>query len=308
MFDLIIVGGSAAGTAAAVYASRAKMNFCVVAKELGGEVVTSGEIGNYPGFNETNGIELAQKFNDQMKFNEVPIEEGVTVSAIAKEGNTFRIFGKDFSEKEKTYEARAVILATGVHPRHLGLPGEEELYQKGLSYCTTCDGPLYRGRTTVTIGGGNSALESLLFLSGVAKKVYAININPAFKGEAVYIEKLKTLPNVEVMMSAETVRITGEGKVTGVEYKEKGNKETKTVEVDGVFVHIGVIPNSDTVKALGVLNTAGFVEVDTLMQTRVPGFFAAGDITAVPYQQIAIATGHGVTALLTAQNFLNKQK
>lgn len=308
MYDLIIVGGSAAGTAAAVYAARGQMNFIVVAKDLGGEVATSGEVGNYPGFNETNGIELSQKFNDQMKFNKVPIDEGVTVSAITKEGNTFTILGKDFSGNEKTYETRAVILATGVHPRHLGIPGEEDLYQKGVSYCTTCDGPLYRGRTTVTIGGGNAALESILFLSGVAQKVYAININSEFKGEAVYIDTLKTLPNVEVIASAETLRITGKGKVNGVEYKEKGSGATKTVEADGVFVHIGVIPNSDFVRNLGVLTAAGFVEVDTLMQTKVPGFFAAGDVTSVPYQQIAIATGHGVTALLTAQNYLNKQR
>lgn len=307
MHDLIIIGGSAAGTAAAVYAARAKMNFLVVAKDLGGEVVTSGEIGNYPGFNETNGFELSQKFNEQLKFNAVPVEVGVTVASVTKQGNVFRIVGKDFSGSEKTYESRAVIFATGVHPRHLGVPGEEELYQKGVSYCTTCDGPLYRGRTTVTIGGGNSALESLLFLSGVAKKVYAVNINPEFRGEKVYIEKVKTLPNVEVIPNAETLRIVGEGKVSGVEYKEKASGETKSIETDGVFVHVGVIPNSDAVRELGVLTAAGFVEVDELMQTKTPGFLAAGDITSVPYQQIAIAAGHGVTALLTAQNFLNKQ-
>lgn len=306
MHDLIIVGGSAAGAAASVYAARALMNFKVVAMDLGGEVARSGEIGNYPGFNETNGIDLSQKFADQMKFNKVDIDEGVTVSSIAKDGKTFRITGKDYSENEKVYEARTVLLTTGVHPRHLKVPGEEELYQKGVSYCTTCDGPLFRNRVVTTIGGGNSALESILFMSNLAKKVYAININPDFKGEQLYIEKLKTLKNVEVIANAKTTRIVGEGKVTGVEYKDAASGETKTVETDGVFVHIGMLPNSSMVKDLGVSDELGFVEVDKLMQTKVPGLFAAGDVANIPYQQISIAVGQGVTAFLTAQNYLNQ--
>ncbi|MBU0707621.1 FAD-dependent oxidoreductase [Patescibacteria group bacterium] len=302
MLDLIIIGGSATGTAAAVYASRAQINFKVIAKDLGGEVANSGEVGNYPGFNETNGIELSQKFNDQLKYNKVEPEVGVEVENITKEGGVFKVQAKE----GKSYEAKTIILATGVRPRHLKVPGEEELYQKGLSYCSTCDGPLFKNKIVTTIGGGNAALESILMMSGLAEKVYAINKNPEFQGEQVYIKKLETLDNVELIYNASTTKILGDQVVSGVEYKATSSGETKTIETNGVFVHVGIIPNTEMVKDLNVLDKGGFVEVNNLMETKLSGFFAAGDVVNLPYNQIAISTGQGVTAFLTVQSYLNK--
>ena len=306
MYDLLIIGGSAAGASAAIYAARAKLNFKVITKDLGGEVANSGEIGNYPGFNVTNGVELSEKFAEQMRFNQIDIETGVYIERIVRNGKTFVVTTKDDSEQSKTYEAKAIILATGARPRHLGVPGEQEYYQKGLSYCTTCDGPLYRQKIVTTIGGGNSALESILMMSNLASRVYSININPEFTGEKVYIEKVKNLPNVVLIPNAQTTTIVGNAAVSGVEYFEKASGDKKVIETQGVFIHIGIIPNSDMAKDLGVTNKFGFIEVDTHMQTAVPGFFAAGDVVNVPYQQIAIATGQGTTALLSAQAYLNK--
>ncbi|MDD5342185.1 MAG: FAD-dependent oxidoreductase [Patescibacteria group bacterium] len=306
MLDLLIIGGVAAGSAAAIYAARAKMNFKVIAKDLGGEVANSGEIGNYPGFNEIHGFELAQKFADQIKFNRIDFEMGVTVKDVTLSGKTFIVAATDENNQPKTYEAKAIILATGARPRPLGVPGEKELYLKGLSYCSTCDGPLYRDKVVTTIGGGNVALESILMLAGLAKKVYSINCNSEFRGERVYIEKIKNLSNVELISNAQTTKILGDQSVTGVEYLDKVTNKKKTVATQGVFIHAGIIPNTEMVKNLGVLDKGGFIEVNTRMETKISGFFAAGDVVNIPYKQITIAVGQGATALLSAQVYLNR--
>jgi thioredoxin reductase len=304
MDDLIIVGGSAAGSSAAVYAARARMKFRVVALDLGGEVATSGEIGNWPGVNHTTGTELAQKFNEQLEFNGVKPDVGVEIRTITKQGDVFRLEGVRFGSDPVSYESRTVLLTTGVHPRHLDVPGEKEFYQKGVTYCTTCDGPLYKDKVVVTIGGGNSANESGIMLAGIAKKVYVLTIHDAMKGEAILIENLTSKPNVEIVTNATTLEILGNQKVTGVKYKDKAGKE-QTLAVDGVFVHVGLIPNSAMVKDLVALNPLGYVPVDRLGATEMPGLYAAGDVIDHPYQQIAIAAGQGVTALLAIQSYLN---
>ncbi len=304
MLDLIIIGGSTSCTAALIYAARSKLDVKIVAKDLGGEVATSGEIGNYPGFNETNGIDLSARFNEQLKFNKVDVEPDIEIQSIIQTADGFKLTGWDIDGKEKQYQSKAVVVATGVRPRHLNIEGESELYQKGLSYCSTCDGPLFREKTVAVIGGGNAALESLLLMTNIAKQVYSININPEFKGEQVYIDKVKELKNVDIISRAKTIRIIGQERVSGLEYEVEGNRQTLTV--DGIFVHIGVIPNSDFIKDLGIINKLGFIEVNKLMETSVPGVFAAGDVVDLPYNQIAISVGQGVTALLTAQSYLNR--
>lgn len=306
MYDLIIIGGSAAGTSAAIYAARAKLNFKIVAEDLGGEVINSGGVDNYLGFNETTGVELSQKFCAQLDHNQINVEVGFEVQQVMKLDQGYRVIGRDASLKTIEYESKTVILASGVRPRYLNVPGEKELYQKGLSYCTTCDGPLFKNKIVTTIGGGNSALESILMMRNLATRVYSINKNPEFKGEQVYIDKVKADPKVELIHDAATVQIIGDGKVTAVEYTDKASGRLQRVDTDAVFVHIGIIPNTEMVKDLGILDPAGFVIADQLMASKLPGLFAAGDVVNIPYNQIIIAAGQGAIASLAAQTYLHR--
>ena len=323
MYDLIIIGGSAAATSAGIYAARRNLNFKIICKDFGGEVATSGEIGNWPGVNETNGFDLAEKFKEHLKFYGVEPEIGVEAEKIAvQDGGAFCVTTKKGdttmagdkmavpsgqSEPKCDYEAKAVIVATGVHPRELGLPGEKEFRNKGVSYCTTCDGPLFKGKVTATIGGGNSALESAIMLADISSKVYVINKNAAFKGDQLLIDKLNSKKNVEVLYEVGTKEINGDRMVKGIKYTDKGGAE-KEVQVEGIFVHIGMVPNSNIVPDNVQKNNFGEIVVNKSCETNVPGLYAAGDVSDVPFKQIVIAAGQGTTALLSVVNYLNKLK
>ncbi len=203
------------------------------------------------------------------------------------------------------YDAKAVIVATGVHPKKLGVPGEEEYRNKGVTYCTTCDGPLFEGKVTTVIGGGNAALEAALMLSDIAAQVYIINKNAQFKGEQVLIDNLQAKKNVQIIYNAMTTKIVGEQFVTAVQYTDKDGKNLE-IKTDGVFVHIGNIPNSFMFPAEVKKTPFGEVIVDAAMATNVPGLFAAGDVTDVAFKQIVIAAGHGCIAALSAVQYLNR--
>ena len=293
MLDLVIIGGSSAGTAAAIYAARRGLKFKVVTKDFGGELATSGEIGNWPGITSTNGIDLAAKFREHLDFLKVDIEEGVEVESIVKKDNFFSI-------NNVAYEAKTVIVTTGGHPRELGIPGEKEFRNKGVSYCTTCDGPIFAGRTVATIGGGNSALESGLMLADICKKVYIVNKNAKFKGEQVLIDNLAAKPNVEILYSAMSKEITGNEFVTSLRYNDV------KIDVDGIFVHIGMIPNSAFMPADTEKNASGEIMVNLSGETNIPGLYAAGDVTSVAFKQNPIAAGQGTVALLSAVAYLNR--
>jgi len=304
MFDLIIVGASAAGLSASVYAARRRLNFKVVAGNFGGEVATSGEIENWPGIVHTNGIDLADQFRNHAEANNVVIEEGKIVEDVKKEGNTFVISGKDSEGTVFEEKAKSVLIATGVHPKELNVPGEKEFRNKGVSYCSVCDGPVFAGKVVATVGGGNSALESALMLADIASKVYLINKNPKFKGEQILIDKVSRNVKIEIIYEAKTSKIFGDNFVSGLEYTDKNGIINK-LRVDGVFVHIGRKANSGFVPGLE-LNEVGEIKVDQLGQTNIPGLYAAGDVTNIPYKQIVIAAGQGVTALLSAVDYFNK--
>lgn len=305
MRDLIIVGGSAAATSAAIYAARRVLQFRIVSEDWGGEVATSGEIGNWPGIPETNGIELAENFRKHVDFYGVDIQLGVRVNALRKIGDVFQL-DVQTAKGTEILEAKTVIVTTGVHPRHLNIPGEKEWYGKGVTYCTTCDGPLYKGKNVVTIGGGNSAMESALMLADIARHVTIVNINKEFIGEMILLEKLKTKSNVDMIFEADTQRIEGATAVQRIVYKDIPGGDEHTLETQGVFVHIGMIPNSGLVPPEVKKNAFGEIEVNIKSETSLPGLFAAGDVTNVPYKQIAIAAGQGVCAALAAIDYLNK--
>ncbi len=302
MFDLIIIGGSAAATTAGIYAARRGLNFKIITKDFGGEVATSGEIGNWPGISQTDGITLTNQFKDHLKFYNVIPEEGIEVYEITKqEDGIFLIKTKGGQD----YQADAVIVATGVHPRELNVPGEKEFRNKGVSYCTVCDGPLFNGKTTAVVGGGNSALEAGLMLADISSKVYVINKNNQFKGDAILLDKLTAKKNVEILYNAKTTQIMGEQFVTGLKYEKEGSQEVK---VDGIFVHIGMMPNSYIVPAEVQKNEVGEIVVNKNCETNIPGLYAAGDVTDVTVNQIVIAAGHGCIATLSAVSYLNKLK
>ena len=300
-YDLIIVGGSAAATTARIYAARRGLKFKVISKDFGGEVATSGEIGNWPGDGMTDGITLADKFKKHLESYQVDMEDGVEIESVVKKDIGFLIKTKN----GKDYEAKTVIVATGVHPRKLTVPGEKEFRNKGVSYCTTCDGPLFKGKIVATIGGGNSALESGLMLSDIAQKVYVINKNPEFKGDRILLDNLKKKQNVEIIYNAKTKEIIGSQFVTGLKHDDKEGNEHE-LKVDGIFIHIGMVPNSSVMPPEVEKNKFGEIIVNTNCETNVPGLYAAGDVTNVPFKQIVIAAGQGCIAALSAVQYLNK--
>ena len=327
MLDLLIIGGSAAATTAGIYGIRRGLNLKIITKDFGGEVATSGEIGNWPGDGMTDGITLADKFKKHLEYYKVDIEEGVEVEKITKqEDGTFCISTKKGSDtamaankmpalrssegaKKCDYVAKAVIVTTGVHPRELGIPGEKEFRNKGVSYCSTCDMPLFGGKTVTVIGGGNSALESALMGVDIVKKVYVINKNTTFKGDDVLIQKLTSQPKdkVEILYETGTKEKVGDKFVSGVKYTDKEGKEHE-LKTDGIMVHIGMVPNSGIVPDNVEKNPFGEIKVNTRCETNIPGLYAAGDVSDVQFKQIVIAAGQGCTATLSAVQYLNSRK
>ncbi len=302
------------GCSAAVYAARRKLNFKVVTDNIGGEVALSGETNNWPGIQSIQGYDLAQKFHEHALSYGVEFDEGWMVTEIVPTKNYHLVKAKNAVGEEKTYETKTVIIGTGIHPKKLGIPGEMKLDRKGITSCTVCDGPLFKGKDTVTIGAGNSALESALMMSGIAKQVYVLTKYPNTqekqdgfpKGDKILIDKLKEMRNVTILYEAMTTEIMGETKVEGIKYKTPDGAE-HMLPVQGVMVHIGAIPNSQFATNLE-RNAAGEIVADKLCHTNVPGIFAAGDVTDVPHKQIAIAAGQGVVAALEAIGYVNLWK
>lgn len=308
MFDSIIIGGSAAATTAGIYAARRGLNFKIITKEFGGEVATSGQVENWPGISRTDGITLANQFREHLRSYKVEPEEGIEVEQIIRQPDgTFLISAKRDNGEKIEYAARTVIVTTGVHPKELNIPGEKEFRNKGVSYCTVCDGPLFSGKTVAIIGGGNSALESGLMMADISEKVYMINKNPQYKGDTILLDNLKLKKNVEFFYNALTSEIIGENFATGLKYKDKEGKEQE-LKAEGIFVHIGTAPNSGIVPADVAKNNFNEIMVDINCATNLPGLYAAGDVTNVPFNQIIIAAGQGCIAALSAVQYLNKIK
>lgn len=311
MLDLLIIGASAAGCSAGIYAARRNLNFKIVTDNIGGEVALSGQVENWPGIQKIQGFELAKQFADHVKSYGVTIDEGWRVADVKKEDGHFVVTAKNAKNEETTYATKAVIIATGIHPRRLGVPGEDALDHRGVTYCTVCDGPLFKNKTTATIGGGNSALESAIMMAGIAQKVFVITLAPNTaekkwgfpNGEDMLVEKVKNLPNVEIIHGANVFAITGENKVTGLKYRD--DRGEHDLSVDGIMVHVGTAPNSQFLDV--EKDEFGQIIIDQKCATSVPGLFAAGDVTNIPFKQIGIAAGQGIVAALAAIEYVNRR-
>ncbi|MDO8535469.1 MAG: FAD-dependent oxidoreductase [Candidatus Omnitrophota bacterium] len=300
MYDLIIIGAGPAGITATVYAARKRMNFLVISGDIGGQAAWSGDIENYTGYQFITGPELASKFEEHMRRYGVAVKEGESVLDLRKTGD--RIVVK--TDKAQ-YESKTAIIASGKRSRELSVPGEKEFKNKGLTYCATCDGPLFAGKDVAVIGGGNSALDAVLQLMKIARRIYLINIVAHLTGDPVMIEKVHESDIVTVMNSSKVLEITGDGMVSGIKVMCDGKE--KALPVGGIFVEIGLIPNSHFAPDLDK-NAFGEIKVDCHNRTNIPGIFAAGDVTDVPEKQIIIAAGEGSKASLSVFKYLNQRR
>lgn len=300
MYDLIIIGAGPAGITASVYAARKRLKFLVIAKDVGGQTAWSGDIENYTGYQFITGPDLTAKFEEHMRRYSVALKDNEEVLEIEKKGEAVRI-----KTSKGEYEAKTAIIASGKRSRELGVPGEKEFKNRGLTYCATCDGPLFAEKDVAVIGGGNSGLDATLQLVRIAKKVYLINIGPNLTGDPIMQEKVKASPIATVLNNSKVAAITGETFVTGI--KLKIGNEDKVLQVQGVFVEIGLIPNSAFAKGIDK-NEFGEIKVNPYNQTNIAGIFAAGDVTDVPEKQIVIAAGEGSKAALGVFRYLNQKR
>jgi alkyl hydroperoxide reductase subunit F len=300
MFDLIVIGAGPAGITASVYAARKKMNLLVVSKDIGGQAAWSGDIENYTGYQFITGPELAEKFEEHMRKYNIPLKENEAVVAVKKRGDIITVE----TDKDR-YETRTVIVASGKRTRELRVPGEKEFKNRGLTYCATCDGPLFSNKTVAVIGGGNSALDAVLQLMKIAKGIYVINITAELGGDAVMQEKIQESPVVTVLNNSQVMRIYGDKFVSGIKIRREEKEEDLSVQ--GVFVEIGLLPNSEFVQGVE-LNGLKEIKVNSRNETNIPGIFAAGDVTDVPEKQIIIAAGEGSKAALSAFRYLAQHK
>lgn len=300
MLDLIIIGAGPAGITAAVYAARKKMDLLVISKDIGGQTAWSGDIENYTGYQFVTGPELVAKFEEHMKKNNIALKENEDVTVIERKKD------KVFVKTDKgEYEAKTVIIASGKRSMELGVPGEEEFKNKGLTYCATCDGPLFSEKDVAVIGGGNSALDAALQLIKIANHVYIINIVKELTGDPVEQDKLKNSKNVTIMNESQVTAVLGDKFVNAIKIKTKDSE--KEISVQGIFVEIGLIPNSGFAKGIDK-NEKQEIKVDSYNHTNIPGVFAAGDVTDVPEKQIIIAAGEGAKATLGVFRYLSRLK
>ena len=306
-FDVLIVGGGPAGAAAAVYAARKGIRVGVAAERFGGQTNDTMAIENYISVLETDGPKFAAALEAQVRHYEVDImnlqRADKLVPATAAGGLITLEMANGGSLK-----AKSVIISTGARWRNVNVPGEAEYRNKGVAYCPHCDGPLFKGKPVAVIGGGNSGIEAAIDLAGIVKHVTVIEFADALKADAVLVSKLKSLPNVTVHVNAQTTEITGAGgKVNGLAFKDRTTGELHHLALEGVFVQIGLVPNTEWLKGTLELTRFGEIVVDAKGHTNLPGVFAAGDVTTVPYKQIVIAAGEGAKAALSAFDYLIRQ-
>ena len=301
LYDVTVVGSGPAAVSAAIYAARKGLNVAMVGVKIGGQVLDTNEIENIIGTVLTTGAKFAETLEKHLKEHEIAFKEGHLVKEMKEDGKDKILVTDD----GKSYKTKTVIVATGAKPRSLNIPGEAEYVGKGVHYCSTCDGPFYKGLDVAVIGGGNSGVEAALDLSGIAKSVTLIEFMPELKADKVLQEKLAEQPNVKTILNSATVKVNGNEFVESIVYKSRETDEEKTLNVEGMFVEIGLSPRSEVVKDLVETNKIGEIVINPENNsTSVAGIFAAGDVKNIRQKQIIIAMGEGAKAALGAFEYL----
>ncbi|MEW6075768.1 MAG: FAD-dependent oxidoreductase [Candidatus Omnitrophota bacterium] len=296
VYDILIIGAGPAGITASVYAARKKMSTLVISKDIGGQAAWSGDVENYTGYQFISGPDLVARFEEHMHTYNVQLRENEETLGLDKTGRAILV-----KTTKSQYRARTVIIASGKRSKELGVPGEKEFKNKGLTYCATCDGPLFAGRQVAVIGGGNSALDATLQLLRIAAHIYVVNNAAHLGGDTVMRQKVESSNRVSVCNNSKVTAVLGDKMVTAL--KVQGPDKEETLAVTGVFVEIGLIPNSDFASGIAK-NELGEIKVNCRNETNIPGVFAAGDVTDVPEKQIIIAAGEGAKACLSAFRYL----
>jgi alkyl hydroperoxide reductase subunit F len=300
VFDMLIVGGGPAASAAAIYAARKGLHTGIVADRFGGQVLDTLSIENFISAQETEGPKLVHALEQHVKSYDVDVMKLQRASALIP-GELFTVQ----LESGASLQAKSVIIATGARWRELNVQGEQEYRNRGVAYCPHCDGPLFKGKPVAVVGGGNSGVEAAIDLAGIVSHVTLLEYDVKLRADEVLQRKLRSLSNVTIITSAQTTEVTGDGnKVNGLRYRYRSSGTEKLLALDGIFVQIGLLPNTDWLKNTVALSARGEIEIDAHGQTSVPGVFAAGDVTTVPYKQIIIALGEGSKAALGAFDYL----
>jgi thioredoxin reductase (NADPH) len=302
-WDLIIIGAGAAGLAAGIYAARSGLKTLVLEEKMaGGTTAEAPLVENYPGFNSISGIELAQKMAVQCRSAGVIIREFEKVLSLDIKDER-----KIVKTNRASYETKTVIIASGSYYREIGVPGEKEFLGRGVSYCGICDGPLFKGKRVLIVGGGNSALITALYIAGLASEVKVAHRRDTFRAEEALVKALKEKANVEILWNTEVKEIKGEKLVNKVTIFNSSTGETKELPVDGVFVQVGEKPNSQLAKEIGVeVDKDGYITIDIRQRTNIAGVYAAGDVTNHPVKQVGTAVGQGITAALEAYGYIRR--
>ncbi len=301
VFDVLVVGGGPAGAAAAIYAARKGISTGLLAERFGGQVLDTLAIENFASVPHTEGPQFAAALERHVREYEVDLMNLQRAEALSagEDGIEIRLAGG------ATLRSKTVVLATGARWRHLGVPGEDEYRNKGVAYCPHCDGPLFKGKRVAVIGGGNSGVEAAIDLAGIVGHVTLIEFDARLRADEVLQRKLRSLPNVTIIVGARTTEIQGDGqRVSGLVYRDRGSGDEHAVALDGVFIQIGLLPNTEWLQGSLALNGRGEIEVNERGETSLPGVFAAGDCSTVPYKQIVVAMGQGSTAALSAFDHL----
>jgi len=304
MYDVIIIGAGPAGMSAGIYTARKKLKTLLLTEDFGGQAAKSAEVENYLGFTKLSGAELIGKFQEHIEAIGVETKTAA-VESVAKQDNGLPAgeAGFEVKIKEETFQAKSIIIASGKVPRPLNIPGEKEFLGKGISYCATCDGPLFKEKTVAVIGGGNSALDAAIELEKYAAKVYILNLNPDFQGDEIRKDHVKASQKIETIAQAQIISVGGDQVLKKLKYKDLKAKAEKELAVDGIFVEIGWTPATSFIKEIK-LNNLKEIEIDSENKTSIPGIFAAGDVTSIKDKQIIIAAGEGAKAALSAWEYL----